>query len=431
MTTTDHAPPADLAARKAIAGQFDGLVRSVLLGTSRALEAAERLSQSWLALPDAPLEIGAVTLSSGGATILQADEESGRWLLPAFMAGLRRLAPRSDLSAGDLLALCEALGRLQPEQGALEAFRLWLWSDGVEGVQCELTTGFAELLETSRIDVQERQRQIEHERVELVATSTASRVAALELQQADRDALLQRTTATLAEAARTLQNAEDPGFSQLRAGCEDESWWARQEVALAFAMPELRGALPAGTMARQLARAAREQVDARLLALIGALTAQDDDFTARLVQGLVEADVGTVLAADAPLDDAEIARLATVAKNKGGLGDQLLQGLLARWLGGVGGAGDAAAEAALATIGAQLARLVECRMPTATRRMDALQSPSSAASLSILPGDGSHPAQGSVRGGLLRGACVCRWNTRSGSGSGSGLRCWLSCGPAW
>ncbi len=348
--STNAAGGANTTASKAIAGALDGLVRSVKLGTAAAPEAAERLARTWLQTPEITLEIGAGALSVAGAEVFKADADNGRWVLPAFMAGLRKVAPRPDLRGGDLLSLCGALGGLVAEQQALDGFRTWLWADGVEGVRTELTTGFTELLETSRLDVDERKETIKIERARMAAAMATARVARLDLQAAAATGALDRPLLLLKGCAeRAPAGPSDNGASELVGACEDESMWAREAVALAFAMPGFRGSLPADVVARQLVRSARERCGRRELAVLASLLAQGDDFAVAVGEALAASGMGTLLAERASLQADEGKRLGDIAAASAGIAAQLVRGLLTRATGG-----DDDAHAALVVVAERL-----------------------------------------------------------------------------
>jgi len=103
---------------------LDGLVRAFRSGnTVITPKIAERLFDLWNEVPKVMLVLDATTLSINEQVILKAEDNEGRWLLPAFMAGLRILRRQADCSLDDFLRLGEELAALTSNLSSITLFQ--------------------------------------------------------------------------------------------------------------------------------------------------------------------------------------------------------------------------------------------------------------------------------------------------------------------
>lgn len=300
----------DRARSKQIAGTFDALLRTVRTQNAMAGGTVARTLEVLTQEPRPNLHIEATTLRVDDEMGLVADADHGRWLLPAFMSGLRRLQAQEDSRAEDLHALALELSSLKLVPRQLEQFADWLWSDGLEGFETELHTSFAEVLDLA--DDPARQRlQIGAVRSEM-AVSLASDVH-VTLRDLDAASLLQEFQTPLdaftaaARSGRLGLAAEEADL--LRKGVDETAFWVRQEISLALAYPALRKALPPASVARSLVRVAAESFDGDFLALVAALSQHPDEYAKAVIAALENEPVGDAIAMRAPLNDSGLQRL--------------------------------------------------------------------------------------------------------------------------
>jgi hypothetical protein len=92
-----------------------------------------KLLADWRELGD-PLLFYALEIRSSGKLVLAAETERGRFVLPAYQAGLRALTLTPATSAEAVLALCAQLMRLEDGALSYRAFYEWLWEGNPEGL---------------------------------------------------------------------------------------------------------------------------------------------------------------------------------------------------------------------------------------------------------------------------------------------------------
>lgn len=312
-----HAPssavePQDRSASRTLAGALDALIRAQRLQTSTAGVAA-RTRELLLAAPETQLGIGANTLRVGAEVGLEADLDHGRWLLPAFMAGLRGLTPQEELRAEELQALAASLAALRFDPESLANFADWLWSDGLDGFSIELHAGFSEILDTAA-DPAAAKQQIVAMRAQL-AQGLADQVEVAQ-RDLDRAAVLpafQVSLDTFANGTRSggLDLAPDVAAA-LRQSADSAAYWARQELTLALMHPVTRAATTPEALAKSLVKVAAEAFEEAFLPLLAALTHHADPYVKQILGALEREPVGAVIAERAPLDEAGQGRLVAL-----------------------------------------------------------------------------------------------------------------------
>ena len=325
----------DIGARRTrariCAGALDALVRALRAQQPGMEPLIERTWEILHQEPTAKLELGATACMIDGELALEADAERGRWLLPAFMAGLRSLAVEPDSQPPDVVALAQALSTLRLVPSLLGQFADWIWSDGLEGVQSELHTSFAEILEVPE-DPARHIAEIHAVRAEMAdALASALRVTTRDLDAAAVLAEFQAPLDTFAQQAHAGNLALQPAEADaLRARAEETAFWVRQEITLALAHPELRPAMSPRSLARQLVRVAAESFE-QFLTLCSALAGHPDPYAQAVVRALEDEPVGQTIAARAPLDRGGAIQMAQILRGQSHkLAAGVVQGLIER-----------------------------------------------------------------------------------------------------
>ena len=298
------------------AGALDALVRAIRTQQPGMEPLIER---SWEILHQDPipkLELGATACTLDGELALEADAERGRWLLPAFMAGLRSVAVEPDSRSADVVALGQALASLRCTPAMLGQFADWIWSDGLEGVRAELHTSFAEILEVPD-DPARHIAEIRAVRSDMAdALASALRVTTNDLDAAAVLAEFQAPLDTFAQHSQAGNLALQPAEADaLRVRSEESAFWVRQEIMLALAHPELRKSMSAKSLARQLVRVAGESFD-QFLALCSALASHPDPYAKSVITALEDEPVGEEIASRVALDRQGAIQLSQVIRGQ-------------------------------------------------------------------------------------------------------------------
>lgn len=323
---TDLQALAERSKARQVAGSFDALIRTAKTinvgaagnaGLGGLAGICGRTFDMLAVDPPPALHIDATVLRVDEEPALTADEDHGRWLLPTFMAGLRRIQANEECRFDDVQALALELAALRLQPAQLEQFADWLWSDGLEGFSTEVHTSFAEILDLSE-DPAKQKLQIAAVRAEMAQTLVSdvkvterdlNAAAVLPEFQAPLDAF-----AVAAEAGQLGLTAEEA--DALRKGVDESAFWVRQEISLALAHPALRRALPPPQVARSLVRVAAESFDKDFMALVAALSQHTDDYAKAVITALENEPVGDAIAGRAPLDDAGLQRLLHLLMGK-------------------------------------------------------------------------------------------------------------------
>src|SRR5262249_53641509 len=128
VLTSDFERPSQLRdnplmARRMVATSFDALVRTARRVDPGLAVLARRVFDQWSQLRDVAIELGPTQLLVDREVAVKADPQAGRWVLPAFMSGLRKLRMRSDAGCDDLVRLAQELGTLTATLPAIDALR--------------------------------------------------------------------------------------------------------------------------------------------------------------------------------------------------------------------------------------------------------------------------------------------------------------------
>ena len=92
-----------------------------------AIGLGRRVHAQWLEEPGAVLELQATELRSEGRLVLAADAQNGRFIWPAYSAGLRLIAIRVQSVPADVVRLARWFSELQADASLVPEFADWLW----------------------------------------------------------------------------------------------------------------------------------------------------------------------------------------------------------------------------------------------------------------------------------------------------------------
>lgn len=234
---------------------LDLLVRAIRMNTPHVEQAAQRALGAWRGLRTLPFEIETVEARMQGVSLAGPEHEL-RWVLPAFMAGLRKVSPHAELSEMELRNFAEALAHLDPNVQSIEAFREWIWAGAATGFELELQSSFMEALDDAAMERE----------VETTEALDAMRAAALRSLASQAELLSTRTLNRLADRdeldlplCTPETRADDPESrleadlaEDLRVACEDRAGWIVAEVRLITTQGALADTVRVDRFARRL-----------------------------------------------------------------------------------------------------------------------------------------------------------------------------------
>ncbi len=286
-------------AGRALSASLDTLVRACRASTPSMPSIASRTLALWVLDPIPEVELVADKVLVNGKEVMVAGEPDGRWILLAFMAGLRRFRPEPEAGAEDLIRLATQLSDLRSDLASIRRLRDWLWSDGAEGFQVSMDFGFSEGLEAAVLDLHAHKEALALARTQAAmslaadAVSMASReldVAAvrdefqLRLEQFTRAATSGRLSLDPQEMATARMDWEDPGF------------WLDAQLLLTIEYPHLKCTQPAQKMAIRAMQLIEAAEPKRALDFWNRLKSRDEPLAVELCQVMEQRGVGSVLA---------------------------------------------------------------------------------------------------------------------------------------
>lgn len=263
---------------------------------------------------------------------LEISDERGRWILPAFMSGLRTLKPRREVTPEDWLELAVRLGRLEISSESLSSFQDWLWSDGAEGFEVSLDASFVETVDVIATSVEREFSAVRTEALFALDGETAI-VAASDL---DAAVMLPEMTIPIesfvdAAEGRSLEvsGATLRGLSE---ACDSIGAWAGAEIQAVLAYPALQKGYPAARLARRLTTMIATRCDASMLRLLVTLGRDATQYVRDVWAHLANTNVGATIATGCKLSDpiATSALLDAAARLPETVSNELCRGLLAR-----------------------------------------------------------------------------------------------------
>lgn len=292
---------------------LDGLIRSCRAESPATASIAGRLLERWKANPDILLKFDATSLIADDMEVLSAEEDEGRWLLPAFMAGLKSICLGAAPAEEDLVLLASELGALGPSLASIRRFRDWLWSEGAEGFDIVLDFGFTEGLDAALMDVREHKEMLAAMRAEAASSLSlnAARIASRELDIAAARDEFQVPLDTFTETAAAGGFAqEQEAAERLKRRCEDSVFWIDAQVFLALAHPELRAQMPAQRLARRVLTMLKEGATLRFVGFLAELKRRREAYAQELLAALEDEPIGRTLAENTALDEHAVRALA-------------------------------------------------------------------------------------------------------------------------
>ena len=106
---------------------LQGTVRALRQGDPLAEGFARRLQKAWLQLDERRIDWLPTELKAGSRVVLTASGETGRFVVPAYQAGLRALSLRDEATVEQLGSFCRGLAMLEAGSLHPSAFGRLLW----------------------------------------------------------------------------------------------------------------------------------------------------------------------------------------------------------------------------------------------------------------------------------------------------------------
>ena len=296
-----------------LAASLDTLVRSARTNPAAVPNLIERTLDYWRKTDGGELEILPTGIRYDETDVFTADEEEGRWLLPAFMAGLRALRPWTDLNEEQLRILASELADLSGHVEDADRFRDWLWADGAEGFHVSLDLSFSEGIDTAFDDLKARRRSLAGLRVE-AARALSEHAQRLTSEALDAAAALPELQVDLAGYAvqagdgSFLLNTDEK--QRLQAICNSPVFWAEAQADVALTHPALQPGLPAPRLAEILMRELASTIDMRVVDILSRLGSRTDPYARSLIAALQPEPLGYRIASGAPMNNQGVRALA-------------------------------------------------------------------------------------------------------------------------
>ncbi|MBM4371168.1 MAG: hypothetical protein FJ098_05915 [Deltaproteobacteria bacterium] len=298
---------------KTLAASLDAVVRSVRTSSQALPSLLDRTLGYWRDAGLLDLEILPTGMRFDGQDVFTATEEEGRWLLPAFMAGLRALRPWPSATPEQMRILCTELSDLGGGVEALERFRDWLWADGAEGFEVSLDLSFSESMDTAFDDLEARRRALASLRVDALE-ALDTRLHSMSSQALDAACALPELQVDLSTFERGIAERSfvlDPATrDQLAELCQDSAFWSEAQLDVALAFPVLLSGLPVTRLAEIIQRELARAVDLRFLQLLTRLGGRSDAYSRALLQALEAEPLGHRIALGTPMTNQGIKALA-------------------------------------------------------------------------------------------------------------------------
>lgn len=234
-------------AGRMLAGSLDTLVRACRANAPSVPNIAARTLTVWKSEPAIEMALEADKLIVLGKEVMTAGEPDGRWILLAFMAGMRSLRPEPEAAPEDLVRLAQKLAALKPELAGIQELRDWLWSDGAEGFLVNMDFGFSEGLEAAVLDLHAHREALALARTQAAMSLSAEAVsvASRELDVASvRDEFqLPLQYFTRATTSRRLVPS-DSERDEARTQWEDPAFWLDAQLLLTMEYAHLKCSQP-------------------------------------------------------------------------------------------------------------------------------------------------------------------------------------------
>jgi len=280
---------------KNLATALDGAIRGVSAGGSPSPSVLERVVELWKAVAGLPVTLSATKLVVGGQTVLETSDKEGRWLLPAYAAGVRSLCGGAGLSAERVRSLVEQLGGADLSADGVDALHGWLWAGGAVGIEVDLVAPWTEQVDRVAPPdpgpwLRRAATQLEQSWAGAPAVSPGLNLTAIaEAQQAVVDEL----SADLYDDAFALG---DMLRDELRERCDESEPWDSMMAEAVLRYEALQGAMAPAAVAEMLLERLSEGADAALLETLARITGAGDQHSRQVLAVMLEADLGRSLA---------------------------------------------------------------------------------------------------------------------------------------
>ncbi len=297
---------------RAVGAALDGLVRSARIGDPALPKVADHLLGLWRRTPEAMIRIAPTGLNVDDQVALTSSQEAGRWLLPAFMAGLRGLRLRPTTRAEELVHFGEELSALEANIGTITRFSDWLWSDGAQGFDVDLHASFVEVMDTVMPEAGREQNLLATRSANAVASwNETVWIASKELDAAAAREEFEVPLELLVDALKRFPETfamAGADAERLRTEAENAASWSAAEVDAIMDHPELRASMPAQRLARRLAALVQtaDAIDGRLLEFVSLLVKREDPYSRAVVMALEKDAIGAVLGTKVRTDKATL-----------------------------------------------------------------------------------------------------------------------------
>jgi hypothetical protein len=266
---------------------------------------AERVARAWRRATPGVLELEALRALVGTDEVLRANKDHTQWVLLAFMAGVRRIAPRRAMTASDVIRFVQALCALEPTLDSIEGFRNWIDADGAEGFDVRVHTSFREVFE--EVDLEEEKefrKAFAMARFEAPRSGDAVYIAAKDLDKVAMRKEFEMPIELYASGAMSAAGGmTDEELAALGPVCDDAKAWATAELEAVLAIPELHKTVTPERMARRIVTRLSAEADSTFLMLLTSLNSRKDPFRQAVAQALGTREVGEIIARQLQLSD--------------------------------------------------------------------------------------------------------------------------------
>lgn len=293
---------------------------------------AERVHRLWAECGAGAMRLDSDMLHVDELPVLEIGEDRGRWILPAFMSGLRTLQPRREVTSEDWFDLALRLGRLEISSESLSSFQNWLWSDGAEGFEVTLDASFVETADVIATSVDRDFSAVRTEALFAVDGDTAV-VASSDLDAAVLLPEMQVPIESFVDAVEGRALEVSGGTLRgLSEASESVGAWASAEIQVVLASPVLQKGYPAARLARRLASMIAARCDASMLRLLVMLGGNAKGYLQDVWTYLADAGIGATIATGCKVEDpiTAAALLDAAARFPDAVATELCRGLLAR-----------------------------------------------------------------------------------------------------
>ncbi len=300
-----------------LGASLDAVVRATRATANQGAVAA-RATELFRENAALTLEVHPAQLRCDGEPVLEASAGEGRWLLPAFMCGLRTLRPRDDLTLDDVTRLAEELAAVRADATSVAALHDWLWADGAEGFDVQIHPSFVEVMQ--EVTATERLQERDAKAARAIVPLPAPPAQQMLVRDLDRAALHQELEVPLALHQNALASGAyalaDADVDALRRACDDANAWVLAEIDAVLALAELRDAVSPSRLARRIQSRMAGAFDSRFLTLMASIRDHDDPYRKALAMALETEETGALIARYMRIDDAaSVQALARFAAN--------------------------------------------------------------------------------------------------------------------